>query len=307
MLRLCYDILKLFKEPSVEHLINGFNSCCFAYGQSGTGKTYTMGLNEKNNPGLITLSLDSLFEKLNKLTDPVEHEVSISYVEIYNDKVYDLLDDAKNNESIFTKGKKYAGSSKIAIQNSNDAKKILAKGNKNRHVRSTIINATSSRSHAMFSIFLKMRKMNSETASVFHLVDLAGSEGIRNTGHTGIAQQEGIQINHGLLAIGKVIQALNERKKVIPYRESALTIVLENCLNLNSYLNLIACISPARKDKSETLSTIRFARSCKSLDSKVLPEMNAYLKQQQVSDIRKNIYLKFALKKIKYILNCAYQ
>jgi hypothetical protein len=263
-------------------LIEGFNSLVFAYGQSSAGKTYTMGLNEKNKAGLITLALDDLFNRLSNSNEPADFEVKISYIEIYNEKVYDLLDE-KSAESIYTKGSKFAGSTKVPIQSSDDAKDILAKGNKNRHVRSTIINATSSRSHAMFSIFLQMRTANSEIGSVLHLVDLAGSEGLRNTGHKGIAQQEGIHINQGLLAVGKVIQALSSGKKLVPYRDSVLTTVLQDCLNTDSFLSLIANISPARKDRSETLSTIRFAQSCKSLDGKMLPEMNAYLKQKQVS------------------------
>lgn len=243
-----------------------------------------MGLNEKNSAGMISLSLDSLYGQLKALnqTEDVESEVKLSYIEIYNEKVYDLLDD-KNTESIHTKGSKYAGSTKIPITTSTDAKEILAKANKNRHVRSTMMNASSSRSHAMFSIFLNMRTMNKQIGSVLHLVDLAGSEGLRNTGHQGMAQQEGIQINKGLLAVGKVIAALSTGKKLVPYRDSILTTVLQDCLNPDSYLTLIGCVSPARKDRNETISTIRFAQSCKALENKMIPEMNAYLKQKQVS------------------------
>lgn len=271
-------------EPSIEQLMKGFNSCVCAYGQSGAGKTYTMGL-IRDNPGLITLSLSSLFDKLSKLDETVENKVSVSYIEIYNEKVYDLLEEKSTTEPIYSKGSKYTGATKIDIKDIFDADENLNKGNKNRHVRSTVINATSSRSHAMFSIYLKIRNTNSETSSVLHLVDLAGSEGVRNTMHEGLAQQEGININQGLLAIGKVVKALNSGKKVVPYRDSVLTMVLQDCLNLDSYFTLIACISPIRKHKSETISTIRFAQSCKALENKMLPEINAYMKQKQVSDI----------------------
>jgi kinesin family protein 4/21/27 len=240
-----------------------------------------MGLNEKNSAGMITLSLDSLFSRLRALVD-VEFDVKISYIEIYNEKVYDLLDD-KNTDSIHTKGSKYAGSTKVPILTSSEAKEILAKANKNRHVRSTTMNASSSRSHAMFSIFLDMTTVNNKIGSVLHLVDLAGSEGLRNTGHQGIAQQEGIHINQGLLAVRKVIQALSAGKKLVPYRDSILTTVLQDCLNPDAFLTLIGCVSPARKDRNETLSTIRFAQSCKALENKIIPEMNAYLEQKKVS------------------------
>jgi hypothetical protein len=153
-----------------------------------------MGLNEKNeNEGLIFLSLDSLFEKIyqREQMESIESEVQISYIEIYKEKVYDLLAE-KCTDSILPKGKKYQGSTKISIKNSLEAKEVLKNGNKNRHVRSTLNNASSSRSHAMFSIHLFLKSSNSEIASVLHLVDLAGSEGLRNTNHQGIAQQEGI-------------------------------------------------------------------------------------------------------------------
>ncbi len=244
-----------------------------------------MGLNEKNSAGIITLSLDSLFRQLDlkKQADgAIEFEVEISYIEIYNEKVYDLLDD-KNTESIHTKGSKYAGSTKIPIMTSDDAKEILKNANKHRHVRATMINSLSSRSHAMFSIFVNLQTSNKKIGSVLHLVDLAGNEGLRTTGNMGIAQQEGIHINKGLLAVGRVIRALSEGKKSVPYRDSILTTVLHDCLNSDAFLTLIACVSPTRKDKNETVSTIGFAQSCKALESKILPEMNAYLSYKQVS------------------------
>lgn len=244
-----------------------------------------MGLNEKNSAGMVILSIDSLFNKLaamNQPEDPIEFEVNISYIEIYNDKVYDLLND-KHHDSIYSKGSKYAGSTKVTIENSDDAKELLATGNKSRHTRSTVINDTSSRSHAIFSIFLDLRSANKGIKSVFHLVDLAGSEGLRNTNHEGIAQQEGININQGLLAVRQVIHALSNGSKLVPYRQNVLTCVLQDCLNSDSFLSLIACVSPTRKDRNETLSTIKFAQSCKALESKLIPEVNTYLKQKQVS------------------------
>lgn len=263
--------------------MNGYNCCILAYGQSGSGKTFTMGLNEKNI-GMITLCLDSIFKGIQEDQTDNEYSVKASYIEIYNEKVYDLFNE-KGSDPIHTKGSKYTGSTEIPIQDSREAKDLLLKGNKIRHTRSTLLNAASSRSHAMFTILVHVKSENSEKASVLRLIDLAGSEGLRRTNHSGLAQQEGVFINQGLLTVGKVIQALSNGKSVVPYRESVLTTVLLDCLNLDSYFTLIACISPARKDRSETLSTIRFAQSCKSLENKVTPEMNAYLKEQQVSPL----------------------
>lgn len=118
-----------------------------------------------------------------------------------------------------------------------------------------------------------------------YFCDLAGSEGLRNTQHKGLAQQEGVNINQGLLSLGKVVQALSTGQKLVPYRDSVLTMVLQNSLNSGSYLTILGCISSAQKDKNETISTIRFSQSVKTLDSRNIPELNEYLKQKQVSDI----------------------
>lgn len=118
-----------------------------------------------------------------------------------------------------------------------------------------------------------------------HFCDLAGSEGLRNTQHKGLAQQEGVNINQGLLSLGKVVQALSTAQKLVPYRDSVLTMVLQNSLNSSSYLTILGCISSALRDKSETISTIRFSQSVKTLDRRNIPELNAYLKEKQVSEI----------------------
>lgn len=265
-------------ENSIESMFNGFNVSILAYGSSGTGKTYTMGMND-GDFGLIPSCLDRIFTKLVDSKDEVK--VNISYIEIYNEKVYDLF--LQQTNSILAKGSKFAGSTKVQITSTEDARNLLVQATKNRHIRSTQNNFKSSRSHALITVYLHIRSENSEISSVLHMVDLAGSEGLRTTNHLGMAQKEGIFINQGLLSLGTVIQSLSSGKKLIQYRDSVLTTVLADCLNLNSYITLFACISPARRDKSETLSTIRFAQKCKNLEAKIVPEMNSYLKEKQVS------------------------
>lgn len=223
---------------------------------------------------MIGLTIEALLERCVMK----EFDVSVSYIEIYQEKVYDLLSE-KCQESIYSKGRAYNGSTKIPVKSSQEAHGILSSGNKNRHVRATKLNSNSSRSHAMFTIILT----TPEASSVMHICDLAGSEGLRNTNHSGVAQQEGVMINQGLLSIGKVVKALSSGNKLIPYRDSVLTTVLQDSLNTNSFLTILGCISPARKDRNETMSTIRFAQSVKVLDSKSVPEFNAYLKEKQVS------------------------
>lgn len=223
------------------------------------------------------MSIDTLFGKLKDLK---EFDVAVSFIEIYNEKIYDLL--SKNSqESIYSKGAKFNGSTKVSIKCSKGANEILQLGNKNRHVRSTILNRTSSRSHAMFSIFVNVNSTN--VSSVMHICDLAGSEGLRSTNHTGIAQKESVNINQGLLSVGKVVQALSSGKKLIPYRDSVLTTVLQDSLNDRSYLTLLGCISPDHCDKNETMSTIRFAQNVKTLDNKNVPEFSSYLSEKGVS------------------------
>ncbi|KAG5679739.1 hypothetical protein PVAND_009283 [Polypedilum vanderplanki] len=270
------EIYKSVEHNHIENFIKGYNSGIFAQGASGAGKSCLIfGLN--NSKGLISQCLDEIFKRLD--FESCKNCVSVQIIEIYNDKVYDLLGDPKTD--IYTKGTTYTGSSAVKIRDSIEAEELLKKAKNNRHIRSTLNNASSSRSHLIFTVYLNVKSANSEKASVLHLVDLAGSEGIRDTNHVGTAALEGIKINQGLLALRNVIAALNAGKKFIPYRDTVLTTVLKDCLNTESFLTIFACITPARKDKSKTLDTINFAQMCKQLDTKVTPEMNSYLKEQE--------------------------
>jgi Cdc6-like AAA superfamily ATPase len=174
---LVYEILC---KPNVEKLLNGFNSSILCYGQSGSGKTYTIGLGDSK--GMIQLTIKQLFQSLEeKFADTEKNfDVSVSFIEIYNEKVYDLLSEKCTNESIYTKGAKYNGSTKVSIKDTANAIETIMKGNKNRHTRSTNINKLSSRSHAVFTINFALTSADTnmeETHSVLHLIDLAGSEG----------------------------------------------------------------------------------------------------------------------------------
>ncbi|CRK91196.1 CLUMA_CG004879, isoform A [Clunio marinus] len=273
------DDFKVMVEPLVTKLLAGFNCSLLAYGQSGTGKTYTMGLYESSD-GLIAQTVNSMMSQLENDPSDVKNIVKISYIEIYNEKVYDLL--VENCfDPIYAKGTIFQGSTQIPIKDFNEAYEIIQKGNKIRHVRDTKLNSSSSRSHAMLSVFLTRSNENSAETSVMRFCDLAGCEGIRNTHHIGMAQKEGVNINSGLLAVGKVVKALIEDKKLIPYRDSVLTMVLKDSLNTKSYISILGCISSSIKDRTETLSTIQFVQRIKTLDSKNIPEYNAYMKEKQ--------------------------
>lgn len=276
-------------EPQIGKLIQGFNCSILAYGQSGAGKTSTLGFEDQDNDstGMVGMAIAKILEVI----DGRENcEVTASFIEIYNEKVYDLLSD-KCQESIYSKGTKYQGSIQLPISNLAEGYSIVQRGSRNRHVRATNLNSHSSRSHAMFSIFVSTQSESSKISAVMHICDLAGSEGLRNTNHTGAAQLESVNINRGLLAVSKVVQALKTGKTLIPYRDSVLTVVLQDSLNAHSYINILGCISTSRKDKSETMSTIRFAQSVKMLDNKNVPEFNSFLSQKQVSATRRFIIL----------------
>ncbi|XP_075155137.1 no distributive disjunction [Haematobia irritans] len=295
-------------KPLVTNLKLGFNCTALAYGQTGTGKSYTMGLDSINfegeHIGVIPRCLKEIFN-VKKSQQPTDEgsdsdhdkrELSASFIEIYNEKVYDLLGE-NANEPIIAKGYRYTGGSRKPLTNIEDCYAILMQGNKNRHVRPTKMNLQSSRSHAIFTIHMKRVSKNtkgeeSTICSCMNIVDLAGSEGVRRTGHQGMAMSEGVNINQGLLSIGKVLQAMTMGSKVIPYRDSVLSSVLQDSLNANSYLTLLACISPHREDLSETLSTLRFAQNAKQL--KNTPQINNI-----IADIKKNAKLKQTPYKIK--------
>ncbi|XP_018804906.1 PREDICTED: kinesin-like protein Nod isoform X1 [Bactrocera latifrons] len=280
---------QLFLDVSflVEKVKQGYNCTALAYGQTGTGKSYSMGLNsnacDAEFVGIIPRCLrEILSTSLNNTSE--SHlgsiELNASFIEIYNEKVFDLLSD-KTTDPISSRGYKYTGGTRKVLKSLEDCYSVLLHGNKNRHVRPTKMNLQSSRSHAIFTIHINTFSGNGVLNTRLNLVDLAGSEGVRRTGHQGMAMSEGVNINQGLLSIGKVLQAKALGHKVVPYRDSVLTTVLQDSLNDNSYLTLLACISPHRSDLSETLSTLRFAQSVKQL--KHSPHINFI-----VTDIKKN-------------------
>ncbi|GAB0094524.1 Kinesin-like protein [Sergentomyia squamirostris] len=279
--------------PLIDKMLQGFHCTVLAYGQSGNGKTFTMGLHKNlqtyDKCGLITRSISAICSRVKESCERMEEkenlpELSVSFIEIYNEKVFDLL--AKNfEEPVNHKMYKYQGCNKVKITSSEEAFGVLKEGNKNRHVRPTKMNANSSRSHAIFTIYISVRKSKTSTInSAFNFVDLAGSEGIRRTEHKGLALAEGVNINQGLLSMGRILQAISAGDKLIPYRDSVLTTVLQDSLNKNCFLTLLACISPSKMDSSETLNTLRFANSAKSMKNN--PQINLMI--TEIQNARRN-------------------
>ena len=260
----------------VKQVINGFNATVFAYGATGTGKTYTM-VGEGENWGIMIRAISDLFKMINQDKEKEKKFViKISYVEIYNEIIKDLLADNKNTQlEIRTdpqKGVILQGASFKKVTNEADAYKLIMRGNKRRTETPSLLNENSSRSHAMLQIYLEVEQQQSnnninfnmeKTFGKFVLVDLAGSE---KAPILGKKNNESGSINKSLLALGKCINALTSQNKgYIPWRDSKLTRLLQEPLSGNSRIVMIATVSPAIDSFDETMFTLQNANKAKGV------------------------------------------
>ncbi|KAG1468354.1 hypothetical protein G6F56_003878 [Rhizopus delemar] len=270
----------------LNHAFDGYNCCIFAYGQTGAGKSYSMmGYGEEK--GIIPMTCSELFDRISGSHDNLTYRVEVSYIEIYNEKVHDLLN-PKNKGNLKVREHPSTGPyvedlSRLAVKSFDDINHLMDEGNKARTVAATQMNETSSRSHAVFTVFLtqihldETTQLATEKVARISLVDLAGSERANSTGATGARLKEGANINRSLTTLGKVISGLADQsvakgkkaKEVfIPYRDSVLTWLLKDSLGGNSKTAMIAAISPA--DYDETLSTLRYADQAKKIQNKAI-------------------------------------
>ena len=325
-----------YLHDSVDSFLQGYNVSILAYGQSGSGKSYTMGTSgptEQRDPsmkGVIPRATQHLFESLegptshsrqnsglkspnrysvtsmnqiiqnNKINTTKSWQMSVTYVEIYNEQPRDLLLDEATPQferanvqiredprgRIFVEGLR-----SVPVNSIDELMSILNHGSTIRQTDSTAINARSSRSHAVFTVTLRQNKpqppggvkdkrasasadsvMESSIAveSKLHFVDLAGSERLKNTGATGDRAREGISINAGLASLGKVISQLSTRSSGshVSYRDSKLTRMLQDSLGGNAITYMIACVTPAEFHLSETLNTVQYAQRARNIQSK---------------------------------------
>uniref|UniRef100_A0A8C2B819 plus-end-directed kinesin ATPase n=1 Tax=Cyprinus carpio TaxID=7962 RepID=A0A8C2B819_CYPCA len=250
-------------EEMLLHAFEGYNVCIFAYGQTGAGKSYTMmGKQEKDQQGIIPLLCEDLFTKINdnNTDNNMSYSVEVSYMEIYCERVRDLLN-PKNKGNLRVREHPLLGPyvedlSKLAVTSYNDIQDLMDSGNKARTVAATNMNETSSRSHAVFNIIFTQKRHDSDTdntsekVSKISLVDLAGSERADSTGAKGTRLKN------------------KKKKKVesfIPYRDSVLTWLLRENLGGNSRTAMVAALSPADINYDETLSTLRYADRAKQI------------------------------------------
>ncbi|KAM9465916.1 kinesin-like protein KIF13B isoform 1-T1 [Clarias gariepinus] len=275
-------VFQCLGESLLHNAFQGYNACIFAYGQTGSGKSYTM-MGSSDQPGLIPRLCSSLFERtLQHQREGESFTVEVSYMEIYNEKVRDLLDPKGSRQALKVREHKVLGPyvdglSRLAVASYKDIESLMSEGNKSRTVAATNMNEESSRSHAVFNIILThtLRDLQSGTSgekvSKLSLVDLAGSERAAKTGAAGERLKEGSNINKSLTTLGLVISALADqgagknKSKFVPYRDSVLTWLLKDSLGGNSRTAMVATVSPAADNYDETLSTLRYADRAKSI------------------------------------------
>ncbi|KAF2860785.1 kinesin-domain-containing protein [Piedraia hortae CBS 480.64] len=270
-------------KPLLDNAFQGYNNCIFAYGQTGSGKSYSM-MGYGDEEGVIPRICRSMFERIEDMAKDknLSCTVEVSYLEIYNEKVRDLLNPTtKGNLRVRehpSTGPYVEDLAKLLVRSFVEIEHLMDEGNKARTVAATNMNETSSRSHAVFTLTLTQKRhdvetnMDTEKVAKISLVDLAGSERATSTGATGARLKEGAEINRSLSTLGRVIAALSDmstgkskKSLQVPYRDSVLTWLLKDSLGGNSLTAMIAAISPADINYEETLSTLRYADSAKRI------------------------------------------
>lgn len=248
-----------------------------------------------SNVGVIPRAISDIFKTIARMPDHTFH-VHCSYMELYQERLYDLLSENSREQSIVdiredsNRGIIIPNLCEIAVNSMRETTDCLMKGSEGRAVGATAMNDASSRSHAIFTITIQMMRtddVNSSTKSKFHLVDLAGSERSKKTKATGDRFKEGVKINQGLLALGNVISALGTAKQNgghISYRDSKLTRLLQDSLGGNSITLMIACVSPADYNVDETTSTLRYADRAKQIKNK--PVVNQDPKTAEINQLK---------------------
>ncbi|NXA10885.1 KI18A protein, partial [Sapayoa aenigma] len=270
--------LEVFEHTTkslIDGLLNGYNCTVLAYGATGAGKTHTM-LGSPEDPGVMYLTMMTLYNCMDQIKEEKKCDVAVSYLEIYNEQIHDLLvssgplavrEDAQ--QGVVVQG--------LTLHQPKSAEEVLQMldyGNKNRTQHPTDVNASSSRSHAVFQIYLRQQDKTASINQNVHvakmcLIDLAGSERASATNAKGARFVEGTNINRSLLALGNVINALadRKRKKHIPYRNSKLTRLLKDSLGGNCRTIMIAAVSPSSLFYDDTYNTLKYANRAKDIKS----------------------------------------
>ncbi|KDO20679.1 hypothetical protein SPRG_13431 [Saprolegnia parasitica CBS 223.65] len=275
------EVFEAVAKPVVADVLEGYNATIFAYGQTSSGKTFTMEGASIDDPGLrgiIPRTATELFARLMDADENMEFVVKVSYIEIYMERIRDLLDPYKTKINLQVredaeKGIYVDGVTELCVTSDDELLTTMRSGAMNRAVAATGMNEGSSRSHSVFMVTLYQRNLETNSTKVgkLYLVDLAGSEMVRKTQASGKQLEEAKTINKSLSALGMVINALTTANVTfVPYRDSKLTRVLQESLGGNSRTALIINVSPSSYNAPETLSTLRFGNRAKSIKNKAV-------------------------------------
>ncbi|KAM9296784.1 kinesin-like protein KIF19 [Gastrophryne carolinensis] len=296
-------VYRLTTKGLIEGVISGYNATVFAYGPTGCGKTYTM-LGTDREPGIYIRTLNDLFKAIEETSDDMEYEVIMSYLEIYNEMIRDLLNPSLGYLDLREDSKgviQVAGITEVSTINAKEIMQLLMKGNKQRTQEPTAANKTSSRSHAILQVTVRQKsRIKNITQEVrmgrLFMIDLAGSERASQTQNRGQRMKEGAHINRSLLALGNCINALSDRvgNKYVNYRDSKLTRLLKDSLGGNSRTVMIAHISPASSAFEESRNTLTYADRAKNIKTRVkrnLLNVSYHIAQYTsiISDLRNEI------------------
>nr|XP_021181955.2 kinesin-like protein KIF18A isoform X1 [Helicoverpa armigera] len=257
------DVFETTTKDILASLMEGYNCSVFAYGATGAGKTFTM-IGNNEHPGISYLTMEHLFYTINSFEHEREFDIGVSYIEVYNENVYDLLKPSSTPLQL-REDSKYgvmvAGLTLANIKTARELLNMLENGNKNRTQHPTDANAESSRSHAVFQVYVQMRYKTSSQLRIVKLsmIDLAGSERASATGCVGDRFKEGANINKSLLSLGNCINRLADGSSYIPYRDSKLTRLLKDSLGGNCKTVMIANVSPASISYEDTYNTLKYA------------------------------------------------
>ncbi|KAK5069927.1 hypothetical protein LTR64_007891 [Lithohypha guttulata] len=286
------EIFDFSIRSTVADVMNGYNGTVFAYGQTGAGKSYTMmgDMTDPEKMGIIPRIAEQMFEAINVWGNPdILYTVAVSYMEIYMERVKDLLNPVNNNLPIneLKEGGGFIvkGLREIYVQSADEVFQAMTHGQKARVTASTNMNLESSRSHSIFSLTVNQKHQSTqqEKKGMLYLVDLAGSEKVGKTGATGQTLEEAKKINKSLSCLGNVINALTDGKSShIPYRDSQLTKILKESLGGNARTSLIINCSPSSYNDAETISTLRFGTRAKSIKNKA--KVNTQLSPEELKE-----------------------
>ncbi|KAK1945275.1 Kinesin-like protein KIF21A [Phytophthora citrophthora] len=311
-------------DPLIRATFDGYNSTIFAYGQTGSGKTYTMGSGSSvhippEDYGIIPRVISYMFDQMDAKIQENAHfkaQLKIRFLEIYGEEIHDLLvtlgDSSGENRVSLREGEngevQVMGASEVEVVDADECMRLLERGTLCRTTGSTLMNAHSSRSHAIFTVTMvqhvpigdppadgkQLEEGDYETrSSYFNFVDLAGSERQKRTQAEGKRLKEGIDINKGLLALGNVISALGDEKKRgkvhVPYRDSKLTRMLQDSLGGNSRTLMLTCVSPADVNFEETLNALKYANRARNIQNK--PVVNRDEASAMTMELRRQVQM----------------